>query len=97
MYRSIVSVETVPAFALYPLFRNEDAKEGYDGEIDVFAVYSPAVEQSYAVPIHNAPNTSMGLRVEPASKQSPNINWADDFLLTDWIEDTQSIQTSDHD
>ncbi|WP_416840109.1 group I intron-associated PD-(D/E)XK endonuclease [Haloferax sp. DFSO52] len=61
-------------------------KEGYDGQIDVFAVYAPDLEQSYIVPIDEAPRTSMGLRVEQARKKSPNINWADDFSLTAWID-----------
>ncbi|WP_396611417.1 group I intron-associated PD-(D/E)XK endonuclease [Haloferax sp. S1W] len=64
-------------------------KEGYDGQIDIFAVYSPDLEQAYVIPIDDAPSTSMGLRVENANKKSPNINWADDFRLSDWIEQHQ--------
>ncbi|MFC7202928.1 group I intron-associated PD-(D/E)XK endonuclease [Haloferax namakaokahaiae] len=61
------------------------SKEGYDGQIDVFAVYAPELQESYIIPIEDAPNTSMGLRVETARKNSPNINWADEFLLRDWV------------
>ncbi|KAB1193058.1 hypothetical protein GJR96_06215 [Haloferax sp. MBLA0076] len=71
-------------------------KEGYDGQIDIFAVYSPDLEQSYIVPIDEAPNTSMGLRVEAARKSSPNINWAEDFLLADWIDRKRSLSDMDH-
>ena len=65
-------------------------KEGYDGQIDIFAVYSPDLEQSYIVPIDEAPRTSMGLRVEQAQKDSPNINWADDFSMAAWIDHVRS-------
>lgn len=61
-------------------------KEGYAGEIDAFAVYSPELEEVYIVPVEDAPTTSMGLRVEEANKSSPNINWASEYTLASWIE-----------
>jgi len=62
------------------------SKEGYEGQIDVFAVYSPEMEQVYVVPFDAAPKTSMGLRIKEAEKSSPNINWADEFKLSEWVK-----------
>ena len=61
-------------------------KEGYDGQVDVFAVYAPAIEESFVVPIAEAPETTMGLRIEPSKKNSPNINWADEYSVERWVE-----------
>lgn len=64
-------------------------KEGYDGEIDVFAVYSPETEDTFVVPIADAPKTTMGLRVEDSEKPSPNINWAENYTLKRWVASIQ--------
>ena len=61
-------------------------KQGYVGDIDVFAVHSPERESAYVVPISEAPETSMGLRMGDAKKASPRINWAEDFTVESWIE-----------
>jgi len=60
-------------------------KERYDGDVDAFAVYSPDLEQGFVVPITEAPETTMGLRVEESKKSSPKINWAEDYRLRDWV------------
>lgn len=60
-------------------------KEGYDGQIDVFAVYAPDLDETYVVPVADAPKTSMALRVAAPKKTSPNINWASDFSLDSWV------------
>ncbi|SDZ95585.1 PD-(D/E)XK endonuclease [Haloplanus vescus] len=60
-------------------------KEGYEGQIEAFAVYAPATDHIYVVPISDAPSTSMALRVTDPDKLSPNINWADDFGVGEWI------------
>ncbi|WP_415379808.1 group I intron-associated PD-(D/E)XK endonuclease [Halosimplex sp. TS25] len=61
-------------------------KEGYSGDIDYFAVYSPDMEETFIVPVADAPETTMGLRVEEAEKQSPNINWAENYQIDGWHE-----------
>lgn len=61
-------------------------KEGYEGQIDVFAVHSPDLEETYVVPIEDAPQTTMGLRITDAKKASPNINWADEYECSEWID-----------
>lgn len=62
------------------------AKESYTGEIDFFAVYSPDLEETYVIPEEDTPETTMGLRVSPAKKKSPNINWAKDYLIDEWLK-----------
>jgi hypothetical protein len=64
-------------------------KEGYEGEIDVFAVYSPEIEEAFIVPVSKAPKTTMGLRVEESEKSLPNINWAEDYTLEKWAKSLQ--------
>lgn len=60
-------------------------KEGYEGQVDVFAVYAPDLDETYVVPIAEAPETAMALRVTPPEKSSPNINWASNFRLGPWV------------
>jgi len=61
------------------------AKEGYEGQVAAFAVYAPATEDVYVVPISDAPDTSMGLRIEDPDTPSPTVNWADEFGIGAWI------------
>ena len=61
-------------------------KEGYEGQIDVFAIHSPDLERTYVVPIDDAPKTTMGLRIAEAKKASPNINWAEEYECSKWID-----------
>jgi hypothetical protein len=65
-------------------------KDNYRGDADVFAVYSPAIEEVFIVPISSAPETSMGLRIEEADKESPNINWASEFTVEQWVQSIRS-------
>jgi len=60
-------------------------KEGYEGEIEIFAVYSPETERSFVVPIVEAPRTTMNIRIEESEKTSPNTNWAEDYTLEKWV------------
>jgi hypothetical protein len=59
-------------------------KEGYDGQIDVLAVYAPDLDEAYVVPVADT-KTSMALRVAAPERASPNINWASDFSLDSWV------------
>ncbi|MGH2947814.1 MAG: group I intron-associated PD-(D/E)XK endonuclease [Solirubrobacteraceae bacterium] len=57
-------------------------RRGYDGEIDLFAVYCPELDRVYAVPIEVAPGAEGWLRVDPTvNNQSKRIRWAADFEL----------------
>jgi hypothetical protein len=66
-------------------FPNRVEKNGYEGQIDVFVVYSPERMETYVVPVSEAPRTSMGLRIDDPDKQSPNVNWADEYRLDTWL------------
>ena len=65
-------------------------KEGYDGQVDIFAVCAPDLDETYVVTVTGAPETSMALRVRPPKKAASNINWASDFSLDSWIESTRA-------
>jgi hypothetical protein len=55
-------------------------ERGYDGDVDLFAVYCPELRRLYAVPIEVAPRGSGTLRIAPAANnQSREIRWAADF------------------
>ena len=43
---------------------------GYRGEIDLFLVYCPDMETTYAVPVEEANDTQGSLRVRPTEKRS---------------------------
>ncbi len=54
----------------------------YREEVDLFAVYCPALDRLYAVPVEVAPATACALRVDPAANnQARNVRWAADFEL----------------
>jgi PD-(D/E)XK endonuclease len=54
----------------------------YDGEIDLFLVYSPDTDCVYGVPIEEAAEGQMSLRTEaPQNHQRRGIRWARDYLL----------------
>lgn len=61
-------------------------KETYAGDVDAFIVYSPDIERTFAVEIADAPATSMSLRLKEPKKSSPNINWAENHSLDEWLE-----------
>lgn len=55
----------------------------YDGEIDMFAVYSPDLDKVYMIPFDKVKaKTMMLLRVEDTKQnRTLNINWAKDYEL----------------
>jgi len=65
---------------------HENVRETYDGQVDYFAVYSYKTGDVYLVPIGEVGSSSMSLRVEDPEISSPNINWADDYLLEERLE-----------
>ncbi|MFO7794377.1 MAG: group I intron-associated PD-(D/E)XK endonuclease [Candidatus Nanohaloarchaea archaeon] len=63
---------------------SETSGNGYDGEIDKFVVYCPDNEELYSVPIEDASNSEMKLRIEPPGNgQKKGINWAEDYKMGD--------------
>jgi len=54
----------------------------YEGEIDVFGVYSPVRNLVYLVPAAGLPTRCCSLRLAPARNgQEKRVWWAHDFLL----------------
>jgi PD-(D/E)XK endonuclease len=55
---------------------------GYEGDADLFLVYCPDTKRVYCVPLDEASNGCMYLRVEPTlNGQEQGINWACDYEL----------------
>jgi hypothetical protein len=62
--------------------RRQIIKRGYLGDADVFLVYCPENERTYAVPVEGAPTDSMSLRVAPPlNSQALGIRWAKHYEL----------------
>jgi hypothetical protein len=54
----------------------------HSGEIDMFAVYCPANDQVYAVPVTDAPLTDCSLRLDPTRNgQADGVRWAAEYEL----------------
>jgi hypothetical protein len=54
----------------------------YQGEVDAFGVYSPALNLVYLVPAVGVPTRTCQLRLAPTRNgQSKRVWWADDFVL----------------
>ncbi|ELZ59129.1 hypothetical protein C467_04276 [Halorubrum hochstenium ATCC 700873] len=57
-------------------------REGYDGRVDLFAVYVPVHDEVYLVPIEDTAETQMTIRYEPAENGNrANVNWHADYRL----------------
>ncbi|MBV8957740.1 MAG: hypothetical protein JO054_03415 [Actinobacteria bacterium] len=55
----------------------------YRGEVDVFGVYSPELDQVFIVPVDVAPVRGCTLRLGPARNgQAKGVHWAKDYLLS---------------
>ena len=60
---------------------NKGTQKTYDGDIDEFMVYSFQTDKVYRIPIEETGPGGFSLRVEDAKKDSPKINWAEDYEL----------------
>jgi len=57
-------------------------REGYEGSVDLFAVYAPVCDETYVIPIEDAGDTQMTIRYEQSKNNNvKNINWHEDYLL----------------
>ena len=57
-------------------------RKGYKGEIDYFGVYSSDVRKVYLVPIEDAPEGAMVLRLQPTkNNQEKGVKWAKDYEI----------------
>jgi hypothetical protein len=54
----------------------------YSGQADLFLVYCPETDDTYAVPVEEAPKCHMHLRVDPIlNGQSRSVHWTRDYEL----------------
>lgn len=59
-----------------------NVSEGYHGQVDAFAAYSPDLDLVYLVPIAEVPLRLCTLRLEPPkNNQVSKIRWAADYLV----------------
>lgn len=57
-------------------------RRGYRGEVDLFGVHSPELQQVFLVPVGEVPQRMCSLRLEPARNgQQRRLRWASDYLL----------------
>ncbi|WP_424014288.1 group I intron-associated PD-(D/E)XK endonuclease [Halorubrum xinjiangense] len=57
-------------------------REGYEGAVDFFAVYAPACDETYLVPIEETGKTQMSIRYERAKNGNvQNTNWHEEYLI----------------
>jgi hypothetical protein len=57
-------------------------REGYDGEVDYFAVLNVKKEEVYLVPIEDAGSTTTTIRYErAANNKRTNVNWHAEYRL----------------
>ena len=54
----------------------------YTGQIDVFGVYSPELDDVFLVPIEDVPTRLAFLRISPArNNQERHVRWAEQYRL----------------
>jgi len=59
----------------------------YVGVADVFAVFVPALDQVFVVPVEDCPKTKGWLRLEPTrNNQRLRIRMAEDYTFERWLE-----------
>lgn len=57
-------------------------RKDYQGQIDYFAVYCPAIRKIYLVPVSNVGKTNAMLRLLPTkNNQEKNVRWAKDYEI----------------
>jgi hypothetical protein len=60
----------------------KDVRKSYQGEADLFGVYSPELDQVFLVPVADVPERACSLRLAPTrNRQAKGIRWAHDYLL----------------
>ena len=51
-------------------------------EIDIFIVYCSEIDKLYVVDVEDAPSSEMSLRIKRPQIDHPNINYAEDYTLS---------------
>jgi hypothetical protein len=62
-------------------------RDDYDGDVGLFAVDNPKLDEVSLVPFERTPETQMKIRFEAtANDQRRNVNWREDFLLESQLD-----------
>lgn len=61
--------------------KNKNWQTTYEDLIDWFIIYSPDMNECYAVHIDECGSSNKRLRVDEPNVSNPNINWAEDYIL----------------
>jgi len=73
--------EGVIKFPCHSVGRN-GKNDDYRGDVDLFGVYSPDLEECFLVPVEDAGRSEMNLRFKmPKNGQRKGITWAVDYIL----------------
>jgi hypothetical protein len=65
---------------------NDEVRSYEDYEIDYFALYEQRTDEVYIVAVEDAPKDNISLRVEEPEQTSPNIRWADDYVISEVLQ-----------
>lgn len=66
-------------------------REGYEGSVDFFAVYTPVCDETYLIPIEDAGDTQMTIRYEQSKNNNiKNINWHEDYYFNEVLSSLSS-------
>lgn len=61
---------------------NTKTKKDYRGEVDIFAVYSPDLDNIFILPVEDVGTTACTLRYKmPKNNQKKGVAWATDYLF----------------
>lgn len=60
---------------------NKAKNKNYVGQADIFLVYASIVDKIYSIPVLEAANSSMALRINKPKSLSHSIKWANDYEL----------------
>ena len=61
---------------------SRDVRKSYQGEADLFGVYSPELDQVFLVPVADVPERACNLRLAPTRNgQTKGVRWARDYAL----------------
>lgn len=66
--------------------KNRIDYETYNGKVDYIAIWCSEIDECYIIDLKEFQNTEVRLRVEDAKKNHPSINWADEYLLKEFLK-----------
>ncbi len=78
----VVKFATASCHYHYRSSKYNYGRQGYQGQVDYFAVYSPDLDKVYLIPIDHAGTSDMSLRLTmPRGRNQHGINLAENYEL----------------